>query len=385
MHIAMVCGSAGDTRCGVGDYAFELAQHLALDSTVDFYHDPQHGPAEPPYPRLTSLKMIPVSFSPLSALGLIGKLKAGDYDIVHVQYPSKGYGLSPVPGFLPQKLAGMESRSRVVVTLHEWSAVHPLRVMVMDQMLPHLDALVTTNEDEMEKLAHKVKHRLVMAMPVGNVLSSRAELEAVWLEAEGKPVPRMAEPAGPGGREPFSLFHYGLPTTKGKGLRRLLEALKLVREAHVPAVLYLGGEYLPSLKETGELLAAITEFELMDAVVKLGHIPRGHLAATAERHMLGVFPFDEGYSSKRSSLAALSNLDLPLVVGGESKEEHPFYAPEHNSAASLAILLIELLKGRLEHEWVQQVTAQRSYGRRFSFTNIAQSHLMLYKKVLDTA
>lgn len=67
---------------------------------------------------------------------------------------------------------------------------------------------------------------------------------------------------------------------------------------------------------------------------------------------------------------------------GESKEEHPYYAPSANTAAALSVLLLELLHGRLEREWVEQVQRQREYAQRFSFSGIAQGHLALYRRVL---
>jgi len=54
----------------VGDYVYELAQHLALDAQVDLYFDRQHAPVQPPYEKLTSLRMIPVSG--YSMLGVTG-------------------------------------------------------------------------------------------------------------------------------------------------------------------------------------------------------------------------------------------------------------------------------------------------------------------------
>jgi|GEM_PF-3438300 len=381
VNIALVSGSAGDTHCGVGDYTYELAQHLALDAEVHLYFDHQHAPVRPPFKRLTTLHLHPVKgFSVFSLNKLVRELRNREYDIVHVQYPSKGYGTSVGPGFLPQNLAGMRSRSRIVVTLHEWITSHPLRKMVMDQMLPSTDALVVTNEAEMDALVKKLSGRRVVAIPVGNVLTSQAELAAVWLEAEGKPAPQPAPPAGPAGRIPDSLFHFGLPA-KGKGVDKLLTALKLVREAGVPAVLYLGGDFPPGEQRTETILNLITELGLSEAVVRLGHIPPGRIASTVEQYCLGVFPFAEGYSSKRSSIAAISQLDLPVCVGGGSKEEHPYYAPEQNTAESLAVLLKELLSGRLAGEWSDQVNKQREYGRRFSFSRVAESHLDLYDRL----
>lgn len=350
VKIALVSGSAGDTRCGVGDYAFELAQHLALDAEVTLYHAAGHGPAQPPYERLTTLELREVSGFSAITIGFLARSIAKEgYDIVHLQYPSKGYGSSVGPGFLPQRLAGMHSRSRVVVTLHEWCTSHPLRKMVMDQMLPSADLLIVTNEQELEGLVKRSGGKRTEVIPVGNVLASRRELDNVWRKHEGKELRKPEPPSGPGGRKPFALFHYGLPA-KGKGLGRLLEAVKLVRDSGLDARLDLAGEFKPGTPLTDELLEQITRYELVEAVTKLGHLDREEVAAAAEKCCLGVFPFEEGYSSKRSSIAGLTQLDLPLVVGAGSREEHPFWAPEENTAASLAVLLVELFSGRLESE-----------------------------------
>ena len=376
----MICGSAGDNRCGVGDYAYELVQHLALDAEVHLYFDRNHKPASPPFSKLSTLELHPGGFSMFNAGRLVKELCDEGYDIVHLQYPSRGFGTSLVPGFLPQRLTGMNSRSRFIVTLHEWTTSHPLRRMVMDQMLPYVDAIIVSNETEMEKLVIKTAGKDVYTIPVGNVLRSRTELENVWVAAEGGRTDSLPAPSGINGRKPFSLFHYGLPA-KGKGLERLLQAMKLVRESGVPVELYLGGDYPPGDKATEDLLKLITDLSLTDAVIRLGHIPRERLEPTAGEHCLAVFPFDEGFSSKRSSVATISHLDLPVLVGGGSRETHPYYAPEQNTAAALSVMIIELFKGRLEQEWVEQVNRQREYAKRFSFAGIAAAHLDIYRRL----
>ncbi len=386
MKIALVTGSAGDTKCGVGDYTYELAQHLSLDGEVHLYFDRNHGPLAKPFEKLHTLFLHPQDgFSMLSLPAFKKELVSGGFDVVHIQYPSRGFGKSLLPGYLPENLAGMNSRSRIAVTIHEWSTSHPLRKMVMDQMFPSTDLFFVTNEAEMMAISRKAKGKPIVAISVGNVLDSQRELSDVWNEAEGKP--RIGWPAieGPATREPWSIFHYGLPA-KGKGFGKLLEAMHVMREAGKQPQLYLGGEFPEGSKLREHVLGLITEYELSESVVRVGHIPQDRLAAFAQRCMLGVFPFAEGFSSKRSSLASISHLELPLVVGYGSSEEHPYFAPPQNNATSLAVLLIDLLSGRVEQEWNEVITRQREFARRFSFSNIASSHLDMYNKIrkLDT-
>ncbi|MCB1216071.1 glycosyltransferase family 4 protein [bacterium] len=386
MKIALVTGSAGDTHCGVGDYTYELAQHLALDGEVHLYFSKDHGPVRRPFEKLHTLFLHPKDgFSMLNLPSFKKELVDGGYDIVHVQYPSKGFGKSLLPGYLPENLAGMNSRSRIAITLHEWTTSHPLRKLVIDQMIPRSDLIFVTNEAEMEAISRKSGSRMICALPVGNVLDSQRELADVWNAAEGQPLIGWPELEGPSTREPWSIFHYGLPA-KGKGFRKLLEAMHVMREAGKQPILYLGGDFPEGSSLREHVLGLITEFNLTDAVVRVGHIPQDKLAQLATRCMLGVFQFAEGFSSKRSSVASISHLELPLVVGHGSTEEHPYFAPPENNATSLAVLLIDLLSGRLEKEWNEVITRQREFARRFSFANVASSHLDMYNKIrkLDT-
>ena len=101
MNIALVSGSAGDTRCGVGDYTYELAQHIALDAEVHLYFDEHHGPAEPPFGQLTTLHLHPVKgFSVFSLNKLARELRPGAR-VVSCNFPLSGWKpvqiLHPLP------------------------------------------------------------------------------------------------------------------------------------------------------------------------------------------------------------------------------------------------------------------------------------------------
>jgi glycosyltransferase involved in cell wall biosynthesis len=379
VKLALITGSAGDGHCGVGDYTYALAQHLALDAEVHLFYDKLSGPAEPPFHGLTTLHLHPMpGFGIFNLYELRTKVVNGGFDIVHLQYPSKGYGPALGPVFLLESLTGMQSRSRLVATIHEWTTSQLLRKVATRHIMNSLQGLVLTSESELPSLERVFAGREITVMPVGNLLTSQAELEQVW----GGAGPELQGPQGPQGRLPDSLFHYGLPA-KGKGLLRLLEAVSLVRESRPAVRLYLAGSFMPGQPLTEDVLNTITALNIAGSVEKLGHLPLPVIAEHAERCCLGVFPFDEGFSSKRSSIATISHLDLPLVVGAGSREEHPYYAPEQNTAAALAITILDLLSGRLATEWEGQVRRQRAWARRFSFATIARQHLDFYQTLLN--
>lgn len=97
-RVLMVSGSWPPQVCGVGDYTERLCRELEQGG-VDVVRFADDGLARP--------------YSP----NAVRRADEADCDVVHVQYPTAGYGRSLTPSALP---AGIRSKP-VVVTLHEYS------------------------------------------------------------------------------------------------------------------------------------------------------------------------------------------------------------------------------------------------------------------------
>lgn len=117
MKILLITGSFPPMRCGVGDYTFQLARALARDPGLQVAVLTSTAAALLESP--TNFAFFPVvrawDWSELkSILGVIRKWKP---DLVHVQYPTLGYGRKRLPWVLPLclHLAGFP----VVQTWHE--------------------------------------------------------------------------------------------------------------------------------------------------------------------------------------------------------------------------------------------------------------------------
>src|SRR5687767_14932558 len=95
--IALVTGSLPPDMCGVGDYTQRLYEELAPLAPVDLVHRPIR--------RLLEADLL--------------RVFAGRR-LVHVQYPSEGWGKSLMPSLLPL----FRGRTKLLVTLHEWSIMH---------------------------------------------------------------------------------------------------------------------------------------------------------------------------------------------------------------------------------------------------------------------
>src|SRR5438128_3835539 len=70
-------------------------------------------------------------------------------DILHVQYPSEGWGTSIAPGVVPA--IARRAGCRLVVTLHEWSLMHPLRKLSVAPLLRAADAIVFVSPKEADE------------------------------------------------------------------------------------------------------------------------------------------------------------------------------------------------------------------------------------------
>jgi len=117
MRILLVTGSLPPMRCGVGDYSLNLAKALiaepgihvgVLTSTLAEDMDQNDG-----------IEVFPVikRWSLIEILKTVKIIKNWAPDIVHIQYPTQGYGNGLLPWVLPLIVFFM--RKKVVQTWHE--------------------------------------------------------------------------------------------------------------------------------------------------------------------------------------------------------------------------------------------------------------------------
>ena len=122
MKVALLCGPCPARECGVGDYTVCLADALN-----------QRG-----------VEAHVISSDKWNVLGAIKNLEASGapkFDVLHVQYPTVGFGRALVP----QVLALLHG---CVVTIHEASQAHILRKLSLLPFSVRAKRLVFTSEYE---------------------------------------------------------------------------------------------------------------------------------------------------------------------------------------------------------------------------------------------
>jgi glycosyltransferase involved in cell wall biosynthesis len=118
MRVLLVSGSFPPMPCGIGDYTAQLAQALARrpDLAVSVLTDARARPGE----HRNGLQVIPVveGWRAADFWRIRGTLRRWKPDVVHIQYPTRGYGSRLLPKFLP--FIARTAGTPVVQTWHEY-------------------------------------------------------------------------------------------------------------------------------------------------------------------------------------------------------------------------------------------------------------------------
>ncbi|MEO6421671.1 MAG: glycosyltransferase family 4 protein [Candidatus Nitrotoga sp.] len=117
MRVLLVTGSFPPMRCGVGDYSYNLAEALAVDPKIHVGVLTSITGGE--MGKTDGIEIFPVteSWSLSEALKIIKIIWHWSPDIVHVQYPTQGYGKGLLPWVLP--IISFLMGKKVVQTWHE--------------------------------------------------------------------------------------------------------------------------------------------------------------------------------------------------------------------------------------------------------------------------
>lgn len=129
MRILLITGSFPPTRCGVGDYTYQLALSLASDPSLKV------GVLTSKTARLLGshkeIALLPIvnawDWKEISTI--VDAIRQWAPDIIHIQYPTMGYGRKQLPWLLPLvlRLAGFS----IAQTWHE---VYSLKILIRSRL-----------------------------------------------------------------------------------------------------------------------------------------------------------------------------------------------------------------------------------------------------------
>jgi glycosyltransferase involved in cell wall biosynthesis len=331
---ALLCGPCPPGACGVGDYTVCLAS--ALD---------QRG-----------MEARIISSSDWNLLGAIKRMEesvGSRFDILHIQYPTVGFG----GGLIPQGLALLR---KCVVTIHEASEAHILRKLALLPFGIHSERIVFTSEHEREFAMRWVPwiSRVSCVIPIASNIGAFE---------------------GPTKRSLDEILHFGL-IMPNKGLESVIALGKLVKASGLSFRIRIIGScppkyagYFKDLKSKTVTLPIIWDHELSERQV----------AKALASSSIAYLPYPDGVSERRATFkAALLNGVMVITTRGQHTPSGLEDVVTFSASPKEALGAARFLASNAEQR-TGLANRARCYARQFSWNSIAEAHFVLYKDILS--
>jgi glycosyltransferase involved in cell wall biosynthesis len=332
---ALLCGPCPPGACGVGDYTIRLASALN-----------QKG-----------IEADVISSRDLNLLGVVKhheERNGAKFDVVHIQYPTVGFGAA----LAPQGLALIRSS---VVTVHEASGAHILRKLALLPFSIRPKRLVFTSECE-QQFAIKWVPWISRVSCVIPITSNIPPFE------------------GPTERRLDEILHFGL-IMPNKGLESVIALGELVKVSGLSFRIRIVGScppkygaYFEDLKSRASTFPIIWDHELTEQQVA------GRLASSS----IAYLPYPDGVSERRATFkAALLNGVTVITTRGKDTPSELEDLVSFCTTPEEALVAARFLAGNVEKR-TELANRARRYARRFTWDSIAEAHFALYRDIVGT-
>jgi len=288
-----------------------------------------------------------------SAFRAHGSLREENFEVVHIQYPTVGFGRR----LGPQALSLLQS---CVVTIHEASQRHFLRKLALFPFSIRPQHVIFTSRSERQFVTRWIPwiSRVSSVIPVG----SNIEIGA-----------RKAS------RNLGEIVHFGL-MMPGKGLEQVVELSRLIKSAGLSLKVRMIGkaparyvDYLEKLRSETTHLPVIWDLDLTEEQVA------ERLASAS----IAYLPYPDGASERRTTLKAALVNGVAVLTTRSSQTPRAlgtivrFCATAEEGLAQICHLL--------QHtEEMEQMAAAAIYSAKmYTWERIAELHLRVYRSVLS--
>ena len=367
LKIDIITGSYPPMRCGVGDYTYQLVKALrkegiaagVLTSTAARLRS-THSFLRPIVRKWTICRMILQSI----------KMHRLSHNIVHIQYPTIGYGyhLGPQILLILLRLKGI----KIVSTIHEFHLARTLRRISLLPFLIWSNSLIFTAEEERGAvldaypwLKRKLQDKCYV-IPVG---SNIPVIDDHMVTKTGDRIVSF-----------FGLFY------PGRRIELVIDSFKKAYERHPDLKFRLIGDIHPRHKAYFHKIRSYAEDILpLDRIEwVLGKTPE-EIAVALLQSDVCVLPFPDGASFRRTTLIAALSLGVPIVT---SKGRHTpdklidaqnvlFAENEDEMAEKINSVLIDKeLSAKLKNNEI-------ILSRMFSWEQIAREHIRVYTDLIS--
>jgi glycosyltransferase involved in cell wall biosynthesis len=361
MRLLLVTGSFPPMRCGVGDYSYSLAKALAADPKIQVGVLTSVCNGE--IAKIDGADIFPTmkTWQIAEALQVIKLIWRWSPDIVHIQYPTQGYGNGLLPWALP--MISFLLRKKVVQTWHEGFARRDAPKLFLKSIVPgRLVVVHQTYEDKLHPMLHWA---LWKKKPV--FIRSASTIPRIDLREQEKHVLRMQYLQ----KQARLIVFFGF-VSPDKGVELLFDIADPVSDHIVIAgEIDKGGDYYRDIMRrasakpwTGK--ASIT-----------GFLPLTNVAALLAVADAVILPFRKGGGEWNTSIhgAVLNGafvITTSLTQNGYDKKRNVYYAKVDNTQEMRSAL--DSYSG-----------SRRGYDAeidKYDWRNISDEHRTLYRALL---
>lgn len=299
---------------GVGDFTYEVGRALhELGAAVTVLTSTAAGP-----PRHEGgLRVEPrlARWGWDSWRTILRTAEEVEADVLNIQYQAAVYGMHPAINFLPLRLRAWKHRPGVVVTFHDLRVPYlfpkagRVRWWVVLALARWSDAVIVTNEEDLETLAPYPLSPAPYLIPIGSNIEPRPPV------AYDRDAWRARWGVGP---EDILLSYFGF-LNESKGGETLIRALdRVVKQGYRARLLMVGGKWGSSdptnVAYARRVEALIDELGLSERVMWTGYTSSEEVSANLLASDICVLPYRDGASFRRGSLMAALAHGLPIVT-----------------------------------------------------------------------
>ena len=308
MRVCIITPRYPPDRCGVGDYTALLARHLARRGLAVTVITSRW--VAPPTQAL-GVRVLPLieGWGWAALPRLASAVRAGRYDVVHIQYQNEMYQRSAAIAALPLALRAAAPRTPTVLTVHDYGTPWPRRLRLraiagpygklwFAAMLAASRRVVLTNEQDAWRFTRQRPRYPIPAaryavIPVGSNL----------------PVAN-ALPTHPDGLLRVGYFGFVNPA---KGVESLLDGFAWAYQRLAILRLIMVCALRDEQPYHQEIRQKINTLGLEGVVTVTGELADGDAAGTLASCDMVALPFRDGLSLRRTTLVAALALGRPVI------------------------------------------------------------------------
>lgn len=293
MRVLMIVGSYPPEKCGVGDYSSILGIHLNNyeDDDIDVFT------SNSIIKKNKKIKFNKLNWKMTDIKFVVNSILEQNYDIVHLQFPSKAYRKS-IAIIIIMLLLYLKKK-KIILTLHEFSyspLIAKLRTMPLLFISKKIIVVDEKYRDDFKKISKKIYAKTIFINIASNIPLSKLNNNNLE-KAEFRE--RLF------GNIKLIVGYFGF-INETKGIESILEVGKVLKQKNIDFKILLIGELNSNNKYHKTLIDLINLHELQEEVVITGYLESEDVADYISICDWMVFPFTKGLSPRNGSfLAAL--------------------------------------------------------------------------------